>query len=234
MSDPGQLWLATLDQLRGQMTAATFDTWLRGTRIVDAADGGPSGGDTWTVGVLNAYALDWLNQRLMPVITRTAELVAGCPVTIRFVVSGGAPPREEPDEEPLDLEDVVLEAVQEERVTVHGDGSALVWNDFYIKFKLAFRKRALAQLKGARLSIFICLALHVDRYGISAPGLERIMQETGYTSRSTVCSALEDLARLRLVEKLDPDRWGKTRYRVLGYAWFGRDPAPALFELNDE
>jgi hypothetical protein len=226
-SDPGQLWLATLDQLRGQMTAATFDTWLRGTRIVDAA------GDTWTVGVLNAYALDWLNKRLMPVITRTVNAVAGREVQIRFVVSGGAPPREEPDEEPLDREDVVLEAVQEERVTVHGDGTSLVWTDFYIKFKLAFRKRALARLKGARLSVFICLALHVDKWGISSPGIERIMQETGYGSRSTVCSALDDLARLRLVEKLPPSQWGTDRYRVLGYAWFGRDPAPALFELDE-
>jgi hypothetical protein len=79
------------------------------------------------------------------------------------------------------------------------------------------------------------LALHVDRDGISSPGIECLMRETGY-SRPSVCKALTALTSppLRLVEKLpEPDAVrGTDRYRMRGYAWFGTRPAPALFELD--
>jgi hypothetical protein len=110
-------------------------------------------------------------------------------------------------------------------------------NDYYIKLKTAFRMCALYRLKGAKLPIFLCLALHVDSDGLSAPGIERIMRETGL-ARSTVCSALRELASppLSLIEKMPGQgrlgRRGPDRYRILGYAWFGNNPAPALFELE--
>lgn len=226
MSD---VWDRTLDILQGQMTRATFDTWLRGSRLLE------ENGVTWTVAVRHAYALDWLNSRLMPVIERAARHVAGREVAVQFTVKAPQVPDPVPRTERLgDQHDVVVETVQEQKVSVRGDGSALVSTDFYIKLKTAFRERALAMLKGAKLSVWLSLALHVDRNGISSPGIDRIMQETGYTSRSTVCSALDDLVRLGVVEKLSSNPWGNDEYRVLGYAWFGREPAPALFELEEK
>ena len=90
-------------------------------------------------------------------------------------------------------------------------------------------QRALGKLKGAKLSVFLCLSLHVDRDGIAKPGgIETIMHETGY-SRGAVCSALQHLDRAGLIRKL---RWHRDadRVQVLGYAWFGQQPA--LWESN--
>ena len=111
--------------------------------------------------------------------------------------------------------------------------------DIYIKLKTSFRERALRRLKGAKLSVFMSLILHMDAGGITAPGIERIMRETGH-ARGTVCRALDELASppLSLIEKMpaaqSPRRRGCIRmadcYRIRGYAWWGAKPAPALYE----
>ena len=225
--DPSEVWGKALEALKLQMTRATFATWLAQTWVIEVDS------DEWVIGVPNAYALDWLSHRLAPMIARTLSWAAGAPATVRFVV--GAPPApvtiepEELDEaSSLDEGGPVLEAVREERVSV-GEGGTLVWTDFYIKLKVAFRKRALGSLKGAKLSVFLCLSLHVDRDGIAKPGgIETIMHETGY-SRGAVCSALQDLERAGLIRKLRQHH-GADQYQVLGYAWFGTQPAPALWE----
>ena len=74
-----QLWRTSLGELQLQMTRATFDTWLRGSKVVAAENG------TLTVGVRHAYAVDWLQNRLMPVIKRTVERHAGREITVEFV-----------------------------------------------------------------------------------------------------------------------------------------------------
>ena len=66
-----RLWQATLGELQLQMTRATFDTWLRGSQVIAC------GGDTLTVHVRHAYAVDWLQNRLLPVIKRTLTRHAG-------------------------------------------------------------------------------------------------------------------------------------------------------------
>lgn len=227
MSDQ-KSWEQALDRLQHQMTRATFDTWLRGTRLVDAQ------GDTWTIGVHHGYAIDWLGGRLRPLVEEAASRVAGHPVTLEFRVH--VPARSEPEPD-LDDEDhgpeEILEAVREEHVSVTAGGHSLTWTDFYIKFKVAFRKRALRELKGAKLSVFLCLALHVDRDGVAHPGIETIMRETGY-SRPAVCSALDSLEELGLVAKRDAVYMGPDEYVVNGYAWFGQNPAPALWEVHSE
>jgi hypothetical protein len=111
--------------------------------------------------------------------------------------------------------------------------------DIYIKFKTSFRDRALRRLKGARLSVFMSLALHIDEDGTAAPGIERIMRETGL-ARGTVCRALDELGSppLNLIEKVPVPPEKRPRgcirmpncYRVRGYAWWGAKPAPALYE----
>lgn len=235
---PDQVWEQAKELLALQMTKATFDTWLRGSWAISAD------GDQWVIGVFHAYAVDWLTNRLGTVISRTLGHVAGGPVTVRFEV--GRPPgglggldqskrRVDTSRSMAESAEVdsapIIEAVREQRVTVSSSGGALQWVDFYIKLKVAFRKRALRRLKGAKLSVFICLALHVDRDGIAKPGgIEAIMHETDY-SRGAVCSALADLDGAGLIKKI-PQHHGPDHYAVLGYAWFGQQPAPALWELG--
>ncbi len=87
MASAQKLWQAILGELQLQMTRATFDTWLRGSRVISCE------GDTFTVHVRHAYAVDWLQNRLLPVIKRTLRRHAGPDVEVVF--SARAPERQE-------------------------------------------------------------------------------------------------------------------------------------------
>ncbi|MCZ7544847.1 MAG: chromosomal replication initiator protein DnaA [Anaerolineae bacterium] len=89
---PQDAWQATLGQLQLQMDKATFDTWLRGAEVSDfqrAQDGAAA----FTISVRNAYAKDWLEQRLAPSITRTLSEIFGQPAQVAFTVwrANGSP-----------------------------------------------------------------------------------------------------------------------------------------------
>jgi len=77
-------WQAALGELELQMTRATFDTWLRGTDVIDCQ------GDVFTVHVRHAYAVDWLQNRLLPAIKGTLERHAGPNVRVIFTACGPA------------------------------------------------------------------------------------------------------------------------------------------------
>jgi hypothetical protein len=62
----------------------------------------------------------------------------------------------------------------------------------YVKFSVKFRESQLAQLKGATLAVFICLALHIEEDGTCFPSVSLICKETGY-NRDTVFDALSKL-----------------------------------------
>jgi DNA-binding transcriptional ArsR family regulator len=123
---------------------------------------------------------------------------------------------------------VVGVSVVEEHGVEYGPEGAMPWTSVYVKLLVAFRRQALRKLKGAPLSVFICLALHVGEDGYANPSIETIMQETGY-GRATVCSALDVLYDLGLVERVKRYKQSN-KYYVRGYAWFGRASQPALFE----
>ena len=61
---PEQAWQSALGQLQMEMPKASFDTWVRDTRLVSYEDG------LFTIGVRNAYARDWLESRLTSTVTR--------------------------------------------------------------------------------------------------------------------------------------------------------------------
>jgi chromosomal replication initiator protein len=63
-----------------QMTRATFNTWLQGTKALACHD------DEFVIGVRNDFAKDWLENRLYDVIVRTLSGVVGRPIKVRFVV----------------------------------------------------------------------------------------------------------------------------------------------------
>ena len=76
-----RIWTRSLEELQLQMTRATFDTWLRGSEVVEAGDG------YLTVAVRHAHAVDWLQNRLLSVIERTVARHADGEIKISFVVS---------------------------------------------------------------------------------------------------------------------------------------------------
>lgn len=77
---PDQVWQAALGELQLQMTRATFDTWVKNTFVVSYEDG------TFILGVHNAYAKDWLENRLMTIIKRTVSGIIGHAVELKFIV----------------------------------------------------------------------------------------------------------------------------------------------------
>jgi chromosomal replication initiator protein len=82
--DGQQAWQSALGQLQMEMPKASFDTWVRDTRIVSYDSG------TFTIGVRNAYARDWLESRLSSTATRLLMGIMNQDVDIQFVVSGDA------------------------------------------------------------------------------------------------------------------------------------------------
>lgn len=77
------LWSIALQELRLQMTTATYNTWLVDTAVVEQSD------DELVVAVRNAYAADWLQHRLIDTITRIVASIAGHAIPVRFIVAGG-------------------------------------------------------------------------------------------------------------------------------------------------
>ena len=94
VSEYEALWVRVLEELRLQMTRATFDTWLRGTRLVAQE------GDAWTIAVKNGFALDWLSNRLAATVERAASRITEREVTVRFVIGPPPAPESEPESEP--------------------------------------------------------------------------------------------------------------------------------------
>jgi chromosomal replication initiator protein len=77
---PETAWKATLGELELQMTKATFNTWLKGARLLSCEE------NDYIIGVKNDYARDWLEHRLKDTILRTFISVLGHSANIRFVV----------------------------------------------------------------------------------------------------------------------------------------------------
>ncbi|MFQ6102150.1 MAG: chromosomal replication initiator protein DnaA [Anaerolineae bacterium] len=77
---PDLIWSAALGELQLQMTQATFDTWLRDSRLLKCEDG------TFVIGVKSGYAKDWLEHRLLATIKRTLVRLTGRTVEVKFIV----------------------------------------------------------------------------------------------------------------------------------------------------
>lgn len=86
---PDLIWSATLGELELQMTQATFDTWLRDSRLLKCE------GDTFVVGVKSGYAKDWLEHRLNATIKRTLARQTGKAVEVKFIVGSESPRQQE-------------------------------------------------------------------------------------------------------------------------------------------
>lgn len=75
-----RLWQAALGQLQMEMPRASFDTWVRDAELLSYEDG------QFIIGVPNAYAKDWLEDRLLSTVKRILTSMQGRTVKVRFVV----------------------------------------------------------------------------------------------------------------------------------------------------
>ena len=75
-----QAWQATLGQLQMEMTKAAYDTWVRSAELVSYEE------DVFTIGVLNAYARDWLESRLTATVNRLLTGIMGRTHRVQFIV----------------------------------------------------------------------------------------------------------------------------------------------------
>lgn len=85
---PEQAWQAALGQLQMEMSKAAFDTWVRSAEFISYEDG------TFIIGVSNAYARDWLESRLLSIVTRLLTGMMNRTVEVRFVVWQSPAPAE--------------------------------------------------------------------------------------------------------------------------------------------
>ncbi len=76
-------WQAALGQLQMELPRATYDTWVRDAELLTHEDG------SYVIGVKNAYARDWLEDRLLTTVKRTLAGISGRTVEVRFVVWQG-------------------------------------------------------------------------------------------------------------------------------------------------
>ncbi|MEI7988513.1 MAG: chromosomal replication initiator protein DnaA [Chloroflexota bacterium] len=75
-----QAWQAAIGQLQLEMNKANFETWVRNAEMVSYEDG------EFIVGVKNAYARDWLTERLSSTVTRILTGIMNRTVRVNFVV----------------------------------------------------------------------------------------------------------------------------------------------------
>jgi chromosomal replication initiator protein len=75
-----EIWQAALGELQLEMTRATFDTWVKPTSLMSYEDG------RFAVAVPNAYAQEWLQNRLLSTVKRVLTGITGRSVEVKFVV----------------------------------------------------------------------------------------------------------------------------------------------------
>ena len=95
--DAEQAWQSALGQLQMEMPKASFDTWVRDTRLASYEDG------LFTIAVCNAYARDWLESRLASTAVRLLMGIMNRSVEVQFTVT---------NEEPVDEEDADPESAE--------------------------------------------------------------------------------------------------------------------------
>jgi len=110
---------------------------------------------------------------------------------------------------------------------IREDGSTYTRHDIFVKLFVTFRDAMLAQLKGPRLSVYLCIALHCGPEMTAWPSLNTISRETGYSKRAVI-TAISNLEAMNLIElcyrktdRGDPD---SNLYTIRGYISMGSKP----------
>jgi chromosomal replication initiation ATPase DnaA len=77
---PERVWQMVLDQLRVEMSVASFSTWVKDTEFVSFESG------LFTIGTANAYGCEWLTSRLTSTVSRLLAGILSQHVSVQFVV----------------------------------------------------------------------------------------------------------------------------------------------------
>jgi hypothetical protein len=230
---PQDAWQATLGQLQLQMNKAAFDTWLRGTEVL-SCENGEDATAAFTINVRNNYAKDWLEQRLLPTITRTLTDIYGQPSEITFQVGNGrgsndtavelTEPSEtielSPEERQAELlallpplhqalpEEALPSLPNEQQPPEHTPALARRSGQRilkYIKLDQAQTRQLLADLKGAALHCIVCVAAHVGEDGWTSPlSIRNIAEMTGYSRIGSVTDGMRQLLEMGILESDRP------------------------------
>lgn len=78
--DARQAWQATLGQLQMEMPRATYDTWVKDSALIQHQE------NTFTIAVQNAYARDWLENRLTTTAEKMLTGIMDSPQEICFIL----------------------------------------------------------------------------------------------------------------------------------------------------
>ncbi len=81
-----EIWEAALGGLEVEVTKSNYQTWLKKTTGIALE------GDVFVVGAPNAFAIEWLQKRLLHLIKKNLAGIIGQPVEIRFEVQGQQEP----------------------------------------------------------------------------------------------------------------------------------------------
>lgn len=111
--DAQAVWQAALDELALQMQPATYDTWVRDTWVLGYEDG------EFIIGIPNAYARDWLENRLRGKIKRTLTHLVERSVQVTFRVMSKAV-QDAPDAAPVPLYEMPSAEVAPSRMPLNG------------------------------------------------------------------------------------------------------------------
>lgn len=77
---PEEIWQATLGELQLSLQRPVFDNWLRDTHVVAYEDG------CFIIAAKTAFAQEWLDKRMKPMIKQRLNRLSGRTVDLRFVV----------------------------------------------------------------------------------------------------------------------------------------------------
>ena len=78
--DAEQAWLATLGQLKMDMSKGAYETWVKNCQLLSFS------GTNMTIGVANPYARDWLESRLSTTVDRMITGFLNQPVKVNFIL----------------------------------------------------------------------------------------------------------------------------------------------------
>ena len=81
---PSELWATALALLEPKYTKPAYELWLKPMRLLGVED------DELVLSVSNAFARDWVENRLKPDILNVLRELVGRPVSVRFAITEGA------------------------------------------------------------------------------------------------------------------------------------------------
>jgi chromosomal replication initiator protein len=110
-----QAWQAVIGQLQMDMPKASYETWVKDAQVVAYEDG------AFIIGVPNAYARDWLESRLLSIVTRLLTGIMNRTVSVRFIVWQGDPETATPEQED-ESDPFLIEAAEIKNTIQNGRG----------------------------------------------------------------------------------------------------------------